>query len=282
MTPQDTAEAMIPGLFSTQTKAPNRMDGIQVSSYTNKIYWFAEYDSQGRLTVQPLNAQMVPSGVKLPVTLEALTKKYTAEQNVYEKSVLPKIRRLEGILDKADDLRREEKHERAAVEYRRALAINEESIRGHFGMGLVHLAKGDKQKANEVFTHLLKMEDAFEEQHKHIFNEFGISLRKNKMFDEATAFYGRALQLTKNDENLHINLARTLWEVKKFSACTIHLVEALQIAPCNKAATDFLMWMLTKELVPLHLHSKVEKVLVAPGIEPEPEEEPVLPPDFFS
>lgn len=282
MPTQSTVEVMIPGLFSTQTKAPNRMDGIQVSSYTNKIYWFAEYDTQGRLSVQPLNGQMVPSGVRLPVTMDALCKKYTEERSVYEKSVLPKIHRLEGILDKADELRREEKHDRAACEYRRALAVDEENIRGHFGVGLVHLAKGEKDKANAVFKHLLTLEDAFEEQHKHIFNEFGISLRKNKMFQEASEFYGRALQLTQNDENLHINQARALCEMKKFSSCTVHLVEALQIAPGNKPATDFLMWMLTKGFVPLHLHSKVENVLRAPGNEAEPEEESILPDELFS
>lgn len=282
MATQGTVEVTIPGLFSTQTKAPNRMDGIQVSSYTNKIYWYAEYDQQGRLSVQPLNAQMVPSGVRLPVTLEALAKNYTVEKSVYENSVLPKIRRLEGILDKADELRTEGKHERASCEYRRALAIDEESIRGNFGVGLVHLAKGDKQKANEVFKLLLKLEGAFEAQHKHIFNEFGINLRKNKMFEEAIEFYGRALQLTQDDENLHINLARAQCEMKKFSSCTMHLVEALQISPGNKAATDFLMWMLTKGYVPLHLNGKVEQALRAPGTEPEKEEESILPDELFS
>lgn len=283
MTTQNTAEVLIPGLFSTQTKAPNRMDGIKVSSYTNKIYWYAEYDSQNRLTVQPLNAQMVPSGVRLPVTLEVLSKAYTLERSVYEKSVLPKIQRLEGILDKADDLRRDEKYERASIEYRRALAIDEESIRANFGVGLVHLAKGEKQKANEIFKLLLKREDAFEEQHKHIFNEFGISLRKNKMFEEAIEFYGRALQLTKSDENLHINLARAQCELKKFSSCTMHLVEALQLDPGNKAATDFLVWMLTKGFVPLHLNSNVETALQAPSTKPKAqEEESILPDELFS
>lgn len=278
---QDVPTLQIPGVFSTQSKIPKRMDGVRVRAYSHKIYWYAEYDANGGLSIQPLNAEMLPSGVKLPISLVELAGGYDPEPAVYERKVLPKMRQFDGILEKADEYREENKNARAACEYRRALAMDEENIRANFGAGLTYLAQGETGKAGEIFRRLLGLQGTFEERHKHMFNEFGISMRKNKMFQEAVEYYGRALELTKDDENLHINIARPLCEQKKFAACTQHLIQALRLAPGNKTAVDFLAWMKCKDFIPLHLQLEVEKALnVKPGDE-SGEGECVLPDELF-
>ncbi len=257
------------------------MDGVRVRAYSHKIYWYAACDADGKLYIQPLNAEMLPSGVKLPISLVELAGGYDPEPEVYERTVLPKMRQLDGILEKADECRKENKNVRAACEYRRALAMDEENIRANFGAGLTYLAQGDTGKASEIFRRLLRLEGTFEERHKHMFNEFGINMRKNKMFQEAVEYYGRALELTKDDENLHINIARPLCEQRKFAACTQHLIQALRLAPGNKTAVDFLVWMKGKNLIPLRLQLEAEKALAAKPENETDEGECVLPDELF-
>lgn len=262
----DSQSLPIPGLYSTQAKVPTRMDGKRLTTYPTKIYWYASYDEHEKLSIQPLNSEMLPSGVKLELSLVELAAGYDPEMEEYERVVLPKMRKLEGILDKADELREEQQHVKAATEYRRALSLDEENIRGNFGAGLTYLAQGEKEKAGQVFKKLVKMEGTFEKRHKHMFNEFGISLRKNKMLQEAIEYYGRALELTKDDDNLHVNIARPLCEQKKFAASTQHLLMALRLAPDNMTARDFLSWMKKSNLISLHLLPLVEKALSTPAV----------------
>lgn len=281
---QGTNALPIPGLYSTQAKVPKRMDGIRLTTFPTKIFWYASYDDAGKLSIQPLNNEMLPSGVRLELSLVDLAAGYDPEIEEYERTVLPKMRKLDGILEKADELREEQQHAKAACEYRRALSMDEENVRGNFGVGIVYLAQGEKEKAGQVFKKLLKMEGTFEKTHKHMFNEFGISLRKNKMLPEAVAYYGRAIELTKDDDNLHVNMARPLCEQKKFAASTQHLLMALRLAPDNKTARDFLTWMQGQKLVPLHLQMLVEKALSMPAVPKAqlPEEDIlVLPDDLF-
>ena len=83
-----------------------------------------------------------------------------------------------------------------------------DNVRANFGIGLTYLERGESDKAENIFARLIKLDGAYEEEHKHLFNEFGISLRKNKMFSQSLEYYLRALDLTKKDENLYINIAR--------------------------------------------------------------------------
>ena len=96
----------------------------------------------------------------------------------------------------------------AEFEYDSALKIDEENVRAHYGLGKLHLEKGEEEKAREIFRQLSQIEALFEEDNKHIFNEFGIDLRQNKMYDEAIANYSKALEISTHDPILHFNLAR--------------------------------------------------------------------------
>ena len=78
-------------------------------------------------------------------------------------------------------------------------------IRAIFGIGLVYLGKRDLKKAGYVFERLLSIEDSFGPEHKHLFNEFGIGLRKTRLHAQAIEYYGRALAYCDDDENLHFD-----------------------------------------------------------------------------
>ncbi len=112
------------------------------------------------------------------------------------------------------------------------------------------MQRGDSDKAQDIFERLLNLEGAYAEEHKHLFNEFGINLRKTKMFDQAVEYYERALTLTTNDEGIYINIARTLLDKKDFTKCTENLLKALELAPTHESGRKFLEWLLAKNLVP--------------------------------
>ena len=71
-------------------------------------------------------------------------------------------------------------------EQSRALLEHMGNVRANFGIGLCYIDRGEREKATEVFERLVKLDAAFEDEHKHLFNEFGISLRKAGMASETS------------------------------------------------------------------------------------------------
>ena len=131
-------------------------------------------------------------------------------------------------------------------------SADENAFREHFREGLALLDKGETEKAVGIFNELLHAEIAFEEKHKHLFNEFGIELRKNNLCGQAIAYYTRALELSwgTEDENLHINLARVLYQNQQYGACVQHLFDSLRIAPGHETALNFLSWLNREGVIP--------------------------------
>ncbi len=223
----------------------------------HKVFWFVEQDEKGAIQVQPINTNYVPTGAKKTITMEELLEKYSPEPEFYVQSVFPKIRELNESVDRGDKCREKGENFSAEFAYDSALKLDEENVRANFGIGLTYLARGEVDKADNIFERLVHLDAAFEEEHKHLFNDFGMNLRKNKMYKQAEEYYARALELSKADENLHINLARTLLEGKDMEGCAKHLVEALRLAPGNETALKFLDWLEKKNLIPPDLRETV-------------------------
>jgi tetratricopeptide (TPR) repeat protein len=90
---------------------------------------------------------------------------------------------------------------------------------------------GDKSKAKEVFKQLSEIKAIFEEENKHIFNEFGIELRKANMSDEALSNYLKAITISPQDEHLHFNIARIYYDKEEWDNALDWLHKALEINP---------------------------------------------------
>ncbi|MFW5838126.1 MAG: tetratricopeptide repeat protein, partial [Desulfovibrionaceae bacterium] len=84
-------------------------------------------------------------------------------------------------------------------------------------------------KANDIFERLVKLEASFDQEHKHLFNDFGINLRKSGMIDQALDYYLRAVELTNDDDHLHHNIARAYYEKGDLRKCVEHLKKALAL-----------------------------------------------------
>lgn len=239
----------IRGVFSTQ-EIRRVGTGTTTRKTVQKTFWFVEQNAHGKLECQALNVNYVPTGVKRPLSMDELISKFSPEPEFYFNSVYPKMQELQRTIDSGDAHREKGETFAAEFHYETALKVDEDNVRANFGIGLTYLQRGEPDKAEDIFQRLIKLEAAFDKEHKHLFNDFGISLRKNKMFKQAAAYYNRALELTSSDENLHINMARALLENKDVNGCLEHLFKALELAPGNENVRKFLDWLLKKNLVP--------------------------------
>ena len=236
------------GVFSTQ-EVRRVGTGTTTRKTVQKTFWFIEQHGK-EIDCQPLNTNYVPSGPKRKITLDELIAKFSPEPEFYLNSVFPKMQEMQRSIDNGDEHRENGENFAAEFEYTRALKVDEENVRANFGIGLTYLERGDNAKAQDIFQRLVKLEAAFEPEHKHLFNEFGINLRKSKMLQESFEYYQRALELSPTDENLYMNMARVLLELKDIGQCVDYLLKALELAPRHETSLKFLAWLIQKQLVP--------------------------------
>jgi len=119
----------------------------------------------------------------------------------------------------------------------------EKSARAGFFSGLALLRKGKVASARKLFEYLATAEADFVPRHKHMFNEFGISLRKTKLSDVAVKHYERALELAPDEENLHFNLARAHYEQGRLDEAASCLEKSLELNPSLEEARRFLSYI---------------------------------------
>lgn len=239
----------IKGVFSSERIAKVGA-GVTVRKTTQTMYWFAEEDEDGVVWIQPLNPNYVPSGPKQEISKDEFLEGYEPEPEFYSSKVYPSIRKLNQTIAKAERHRSNGETYSAEMEFGNALRVDEENIRANFGLGLTYLERGETGKADNIFQRLIKMEATFEAEHKHLFNDFGINLRKNEMYDQAIEYYAKALSLSPNDENLHYNMARAWFGKADVEKTVEHLRSALALNKDLEIAQKFLLYLKKNNLLP--------------------------------
>jgi len=220
----------IQGIFSSQSMTKTGT-GTTTRRTINKQYWIAQEQDDNTVEIQPLNKNYVPSGPKKTVSREHFLEGFSIEPEFYVSTVLPAMRELEKTIQKGEKHRQQGEVYSAEFEYGTALKLDEENVRATFGLGLTYMDRGDTSKAEDVFRRVVDLEATFEKRHKHLFNEFGMGLRKSRMLPQALEYYQRALELTDDDENLLVNIARVHYERGDIRRCILHLKEALKLNP---------------------------------------------------
>lgn len=246
---QEKAREKIKGVFSTQSLV-SVGTGTTQRKTIQKTYWFVEEREDKQFDVQPLNVNYVPSGPKKVIPLEDLLQNFSTEPEFYTYTVLPKMREINKTIARADRHRQNGETFSAEMEYSKAIKVDEENVRANFGLGLTYLERGNTEKANDIFQRLVKLETTFDPEHKHLFNEFGISLRKNKMIDQALDYYSRAMELSTHDENLFYNVARAHFEKGDMKQTVDFLYKALELNPQLEEAKKFMDFLKEKKLIP--------------------------------
>ena len=245
-------EQHIRGVFSNQ-EVQKVGTGTTSRKSIHKVFWhcveLTEGENTGKVEVQPLNNNYIPSGPKRIVERENFLSDFSPEPEFYVSTVFPRMRELNKVVARGERHRSNQEYFSAEMEFNNALKVDEENVRANFGLGLTYLERNEPDKAQNIFNRLVKLEAAFEQEHTHLFNEFGIQLRKNKMFTEALDYYKRALELSDQDENLYHNIARAALENDNPELAADYLLQGLNLNPTMDESVRFLMWLLSKNLL---------------------------------
>ncbi|SIO20169.1 tetratricopeptide repeat protein [Halodesulfovibrio marinisediminis] len=207
--------------------------GFGATKRTNKIevMVYAEQEGNGDITLWKLNKSHIPFEKYDKVSFENLMADYSPEPAFYQEKIYPAMRKVAQGIARGERLRVNGQPYGAEVEFLQVLEMDEDNVRATFGLGLTYLDRNEISKGQAVFSKLVGIEATFAPEHKHMFNEFGIKLRKNKMYEQALQFYSRAQKLSALDEHLLYNIGRVLIEIKEYKKALVMLAKALEVNP---------------------------------------------------
>jgi tetratricopeptide (TPR) repeat protein len=230
-----------------------------------KNYCDAEQINDEKVKLAFLGNEGRPTGIVIEIAYDEFLRRYTLDPNFKVKT------KEESERDKhiaiAEKHRARGEHFSAEMEYTSALKIDPESIRANFGIGTLYMEMGDTTKAKEVFKQLSEIDAIFEEDNKHIFNEFGIELRKASMIDETLANYLKAITISPQDEHLYFNIARVYYDKKELADALEWIQKAIEINSHFRDAHNFEALIL----------KEMQELGITPHERKEPEEKPVNP-----
>jgi tetratricopeptide (TPR) repeat protein len=212
--------------------------GTTTRSHVSKLLWYVEELGNKKFSVRKINSHHVPAGEDRVIGLEKLLSDYVPEVEYYEEYTLPAMNLLEDYLDEGEEHREEGRLYSAEGCFDKALGLDEQNVRALFNLGLIYMEQEDVVKTRNLLRSLLSIKSTFTGKDQHLFNEFGISLRKHGLFDEAVEYYSRALAFTRDDDHLHYNLARANYERGDWEGCVAALIRSRELNPDLEASRE--------------------------------------------
>lgn len=232
----DTATKKINGIFYEETTLTLGTGSTQKTQMV-KNYCKAFQEDEYSVEVTYLNQKGKPTGIKVEVPIGEFLKKFVLDPNYRVKT------KEERLVDKhvalAEKHRQHEEFYSAEWEYTSALKLDEDDVRANFGIGTLYMEMGEEGNAKKVFQRLAQVDAIFDKENKHIFNEFGMALRKVEMFGEALSHYLKAVEISPDDEHLYFNIARVHYEKGEIDEACKWLDKALEINPDFSGAKKF-------------------------------------------
>ncbi|MCX8044966.1 MAG: tetratricopeptide repeat protein [Desulfobacterota bacterium] len=212
-----------------------------------RMYCLAHERDDGMIEYQYLGANDEPLDIVETMPKAEFIHQFTFQPYYFERKQAEQQKKINKHIALAEEHVRRKELYSAEYEYKNALKLDEENLRANFGIGNVYLQMGEKEKAKEIFVKISTIDAIFEEHNKHFFNECGIQLRKQELYDEAIRYYQKALSLSPQDEHLLFNLARALFEKGDYEQARETIYQALIINPEFKEAQVLLSFIEQKK-----------------------------------
>jgi len=124
----------------------------------------------------------------------------------------------------------------------KALMIDDMNVPANYGLGDVYTEKKDFQNLRRVLNVLMGMDDSFSVEYRQKLNSFGVNLRKQGYLEESIAFFNKALEIRKDDENIYFNLARVHFDKGEIEKCIGILNIATTLNPEFVEARKFISY----------------------------------------
>ena len=111
----------------------------------------------------------------------------------------------------------------------------EDTLREHFRKALLRTKRPrDRDAGLKALQTLAEVEEGIVPAHKHMFAEFGISLRRERQYRLALAFCEKVLILSPDDDHAHFNAARVLLEMGNVEGAEQHVLTAVDMDPSSR------------------------------------------------
>ena len=212
--------------------------GMTTRTHSSRLLWFVEGLGEGRFSLRKINDHHVPTGEEKVIGRDKLLRDFAPEVEYFEQYTLPAMELLEDYLDEGEAQREEGRLYSAEGSFNKALGLDEGNVRALFNLGLIYMEMEDEGKTHALMRSLLAIRSAFSGKDQHLFNEFGISLRKHGLFGEAVEYYSRALDFAPGDDHLHFNLSRAHFERGDWEGCVASLARSRELNPELEPAAE--------------------------------------------
>lgn len=116
------------------------------------------------------------------------------------------------------------------LEAMRKAKMAEARLRETFRQTLLRLRRPRERKAALIaLEQLAQSTEDVSTAHKHMFRDFGVSLRQNSQLALALLFSRRVVELAPDDDHAHFNLARILCSLGQFDEAAAHVRTAMNV-----------------------------------------------------
>ena len=215
------------GVYSSLTTGPKE----ESASAKRKQYWFVWDNGDAGHSVQALDDAFTPQGEALVIDAATLSASFVPEPTILaaparRRPVPASLSLLQPAQQAAG---------RAEVE---------NFLRSHFDALLLKIQRGDDLPAAlSALQELADVAEGIVPEHKFMFAEFGINLRKGRMPEIALSHAKRVLSLAPGDGHAHFNIARIYYALGKLGEAEQHLLAALEFSPDLEYARDFIAYI---------------------------------------
>lgn len=222
----------------------------QVSRDAHVLHYWVEENGEGQFGIFYLKPNGEPTSIVVEtVEAEEFQQRFKdcsthkcdfKKKSEEEKKAEKKAEKANKKIKLGEKHLKDEEFNAASFEFGNALKEDEKNLKANFGKGKAHIGLGETDKAKEHFDKMAENEELYGNEHKHLFNELGIELRKNGMFKEAVRNYSKAIEIDADDEALYYNVARAYKDWGNKEEATKNIRKALELKPDFKEAMALL------------------------------------------
>lgn len=192
--------------------------------------WFAWSLPDGSYAVQPLDQAYTVQGPAEAVSAAEFDSLFKLEPSILAAPVITPDFSWLGTRPSEP-----ENAKFAAPERARQARQVEAGLRDSFDRALRALSRPrDKKAALASIERIAGTRQGIVTEHKHMFRDFGVALRKKALIELAVACAGRAVELSPDDDHARFNLARLLGMAGRFDDANEQLDIAQKIDPAEK------------------------------------------------
>lgn len=199
------------------------------SSRRTHLFFVWQISGSG-YAVQELDAALLPKSSAQAVDRATFEAAFQFEPSILAVPVSTPDMRLLGKTPARIEKGASDDIELLRLEKARRAKQLENDMRNNFRMAMSALSRPrDRQGALAALEQLVKIQEGVVAAHKHMFRDFGVSLRKKKLFNLALVSSSRVLELAPDDDHAHFNIARIYLLLGAYGKAGTHLERAISL-----------------------------------------------------